>query len=363
MKLSGTYLPMDYLLEAAYRWVPGLVSVQSVFAVNAKLFLATHDSRIPLHADSLEHIRLRKLRERKSRYAWVSADFIDGQALSTGQLAIERELTYRFLALFLTNPLDQLADVVVLEFPEQANPFKIKSGEVGLSTNEKEQLGAFLSSLFVSEYQRIHDENKLMRQFSGGIQQLRNENRELLAEIERLKQERKDEFNYVLNSAIAQVEQNEMIGVRVNEQAFARLKALNLSEAELCTLLSRALRLELIGQFGADPVVVTPLYLDVSGAKSRNEGSSAIESKFDKALLLLNKYEEAARLLTEKGLLVNGKNIAARLEITPPALTDAIKKSAGKISILLMNYPEKWKLIRQFLKPIQRIGEDRKISA
>ena len=43
--------------------------------------------------------------------------------------------------------------------------------------------------------------------------------------------------------------------------------------------------------------------------------------------------------------------------VTPPAITDAVKKNEKRIRFLLNQYGDKWPLIRRFLKPIERLDD------
>lgn len=75
--------------------------------------------------------------------------------------------------------------------------------------------------------------------------------------------------------------------------------------------------------------------------------------------LLLDKYETSARLAQQNGFIVNGKTIAEHLQpsISPPAITDALKKNRKAIGQLLEQYPEKWSLLRKYLKPVKELNE------
>lgn len=359
MKLSATYQPMEYLVHAAAQWVPGLLSVQAVYSDQGKIYHHDGESKYVLSADNLLHIKLRKLRERKSRYTWVNDGFLSVESSLAQQLTVDAELGHRFLVLFVLNPIDLLSDVLLIEFPEHANPFRIKSGEIGLTTNEKEQLGAFLSTLANAEYSRIRNENALLSDFSKGIQRLNAENEALRKEIERLNQEKKNEFDQILHSVSSDLMRQFQIDFSLTRGAYNALAELKPAVNELQQILERALQLELIGQFGQRTIQLSTLYIQPIQDQRNPKLSAAQESKFDKIMLLLNKYEQAARELIDNGSPVNGKFIAQQLQVTPPALSDAIKKAASKINVLLLNYPERWPLIRQFLKPIQRIEENR----
>lgn len=87
--------------------------------------------------------------------------------------------------------------------------------------------------------------------------------------------------------------------------------------------------------------------------------SPRILSPNQRAILLLDKYEAAARMAQQSGLIVNGKTIAAHMQpsISPPAITDALKKHRKGIALALEESPEKWELLRKYLKPVKELNE------
>ena len=75
----------------------------------------------------------------------------------------------------------------------------------------------------------------------------------------------------------------------------------------------------------------------------------------DRTEILLNRYEQSAQRAKEMGIEINGKTIAELMNpsVSPPAVSDALKKNRKTIAELLRNHPEKWPLIRMKLKPLQ----------
>ncbi len=78
----------------------------------------------------------------------------------------------------------------------------------------------------------------------------------------------------------------------------------------------------------------------------------------DRTEILLNRYEQSAQRAKEMGIEINGKTIAELMipSVSPPAVSDALKKNRKTIAELLRNYPEKWPLIRAKLKPLQYLN-------
>jgi hypothetical protein len=94
-----------------------------------------------------------------------------------------------------------------------------------------------------------------------------------------------------------------------------------------------------------------------------------IPVKYSKTLVLLDKLENAAKQVKSQNKLLTSSNIGNEFPspITPPAITDALKKHRAKILVLFREYPQRWETIRTEFRPVQnmlnpRTGLD-KISA
>lgn len=89
------------------------------------------------------------------------------------------------------------------------------------------------------------------------------------------------------------------------------------------------------------------------------EIKSPVNAIRNRSELLLDKYEEAAQIALAKNEVINGRTIAAYLKpsVSPPAITDALKKNRKAIKNLLDENPTKWGLLRSYLKPIKNISE------
>jgi len=87
--------------------------------------------------------------------------------------------------------------------------------------------------------------------------------------------------------------------------------------------------------------------------------NNSISLTRNRAELLLDKYEQAAQVALDNAQVINGKTIANFLQpaVSPPAITDALKKNRKAIKALLDENPSKWGLLRNYLKPIKNISE------
>jgi len=132
----------------------------------------------------------------------------------------------------------------------------------------------------------------------------------------------------------------------------------SLTEHELIQQLNNALRLAQFTQPTASVINLNHTHVSPLKPAVHNE-APRILSPNQRAVLLLDKYEAAGRTAHHNGLVVNGKTIAEHMQpsISPPAITDALKKHRKGITLALEEFPEKWELLRKYLKPVKQLNE------
>lgn len=152
----------------------------------------------------------------------------------------------------------------------------------------------------------------------------------------------------------------EQAGIQVifDEGCFKRLEESG-SEQDIRSQLDQALRLARFTHPGNQFYRITAAHLQV--APKSPETTQIPLNANQRVELLLDKYEASARAAQQRGYTVNGKTIAEHLQpsISPPAITDALKKNRKAISNLLEQYPERWGLLRKYLKPVKELNEHR----
>jgi hypothetical protein len=85
--------------------------------------------------------------------------------------------------------------------------------------------------------------------------------------------------------------------------------------------------------------------------------SNELSDTKDKIIEILDKLEAAAQKIDKEGIVINGKTVAQNMQppVSPPAVTDIIKKNITKIEVKMNEYPFKWSLIRKYLKPLREL--------
>jgi hypothetical protein len=96
------------------------------------------------------------------------------------------------------------------------------------------------------------------------------------------------------------------------------------------------------------PKVTPPKVLEYTGD---------VPAKYGKTVILLDKLENAARQVKSKNMLLTSQNLVGELPtpVSPPAISDALKKHRNKILYLFREFPTRWELIRKEFRPVQNI--------
>lgn len=97
-------------------------------------------------------------------------------------------------------------------------------------------------------------------------------------------------------------------------------------------------------------IIATMNQKAVDFSKDTRQGAVA-----DRTMALLDRLELAAAKTIENGEEISGQRLARNCSppISPPAISDALKKHRPRISQLLIKYPNRWLILRSRFKPIQ----------
>lgn len=354
MRLAGTYHPIEYTIERLFTYFPSITLVNALWkSYDNKLY--TYGNKNAILSDHLR-VEAQKLRNVSSVSVWSNhIDLFSSPKPSRQQLTIDEEDEMNVLQLHFTSPVDGLKDILLIRFPEN---FLLKNPNITfkkISTQEKTLIEKIMGATLFADYQKAIDEQMLLQQF----QKINQKN---LSKIERLTEEAKSTQKLYSNAihSIIQEFKHKMEEKLNKEIHFADSIAFKLAKErltieEIYNVLSNAIYLAL--NFNATESIINVnddfLLLNKTQKVISKETVHNEESR-DKVYLLLDRYEEAAQNALSAGLTINGKNVAAKLDppVTPPAITDAVKKNKIKINYLLKEYPENWPLIRKSIRPI-----------
>ena len=352
MRFRATYHPLEYIENKLNVLFPNLESVIAISKNDQKLSVSI--DKTPLQLKETDSMLVQKWRNRPGTYSWICPEdfpWTEVQTQTKKQLELSDENRNRMLLLYFISPIDQMKDLVGICFPQNTKFFGLQKELQNFTTDEKMIVGEMLHQLLSSEYYQTIKET---------------ENLQLLQRFQDKKNQKAvvkstDYFEHYFQGTcqriIQKLEFENNIHLNLNEDSYSFLAQHARSESDITTAISKAMELSMMIHPVATIHQLELLHfesvIDVTNVSTEGQ------TKDQKIIDLLNRYEEAAFLAQKSGFVVNGKNVARFMspEISPPAITDALKKNKSKIEKIMPLFPNEWQLIRKSLKPLRDIED------
>lgn len=367
MLLSSKFHPIIHLANKLVGMFPAIESTYLIYATENKL-QAIQDS-VNLVYSKEDLFQFQKIRSVAVNYQWIRPeDFIATNVTSTfKQLKLTDEFENRVLLLHFTSPYDQLKDTIALTFPLNATFFSMRKEWSALNTDEKRMIGELVHKIFQVEYQEYftsHNQLDALQHYykiSNNSSNLHNTSNPF--EIF---------FEQTAHKYLTELSKKHAVNFNFTEKGLQSIASYCTKEKlEIFDIIEKVTTLSIL-VFPDKNIIELDETLIEAALFKRNESIKSVDSinstsriSVDKTTLLLEKYEVAAQKVHQQGLPVNGKNIGAFLEpkISPPAISDAIKKNSERIKTLFIENPSKWLSIRTSLKPLREIDLSIRISS
>lgn len=360
MRLAGTYHPIPYLLERIPEFLPG-VSVTSAIWLDYNKQIYTSNEAIPLN-DYLK-VKAQNIRNTKLNSEWSNNMelFIDG-GKSKSQLTFEDDDALSVLKIYFPSPVDGFKDLILISFPQNVFLKSLNANFKGISAQEKHILSNLLTSVFTAEHERAVNE----RDFLASVEYINRKKdariKQLTDDLKSTEQLYSSSIRNIINDFKNKLEKQLNKTFVINNQVIFKLAKERLTIGNIELAIKNAIYLAYNLNVSEESIHITVdhIQLDkIQQFKSKPEPTAATND--GKTATLLDKYEEAAIRASSYGLVINGKNVASQLDppVTPPAITDAIKKKRTKIAYLLQQYPEKWVNIRKAIRPISILDQSK----
>lgn len=270
------------------------------------------------------------------------------------------ELDNVILLLRMPNPYDHLNDLLLIYFNRNLGDFGLSKADKILTTENKAIIGHLLYHQFKS-IMRINSGNKeILGTLNTVINSVVTENLSLRDYLKQLQATHTDNIIGMASQHLDALSRSTGRNYILTEEAIQKLKGYKGNLRHLGAILKTAVIFteNLCREDAEDPVAIHPFSISFDSYQVDEKPEYAarkIDSRMSKAMLLLDKLENAARVLKSNNLPLIGTRIGQALEppVTAPAITDALGKNANLIRQLLTKYPEKWEIIRRDFKPLQ----------
>lgn len=357
MRLAGTYHPIPYLLEQLERFIPGVQMVNAIWK-DKNGVLNTEQGKV-LDSDTNAKVMLQKWRDNNKSHEWLS-NFtpFNYKNSDNRQLSLEDESNLNILVLYFENVKDGLKDLIAIHFPDNIFLNSLNTTFSGLSSKEKMVLSNLLSSILRSEHQRVLNEYKLLSHMEHNQKIQLNRLNQLESNLKQSERLYTSALAVIVKDIVKSYELELDKQITVNDDVVYLLAKERLTQKQISEILENAIYVAYNLNISQTNIEITSSLVYIDNV-NKTEDKLNKQEVLDKVKLLLDRYEQAAEEALIQGLPVNGKNVAKYLDppVTPPAITDAVKKNEKRIYYLLERFPNHWKLIRVRLRPLAQIDQ------
>lgn len=358
IRLAGTYHPIPYLLERVQHYLPGVQEVDALWMDYDKKLYSSNEAH-PIR-DHLK-VQFQKVRNTLSTAEWSNtSQTLDFNSPAKTQLSLEDESKMNVLRLFFTSPVDGLKDTIAISFPNNLFLNQLDIEFKGISTQEKRILSNLLLSVLTTEHKKVNEERSFLQRVEQVNKKTERKMAQLKSHLESTEQLYSSAIRNILNEFklkyAKELDKEFVFSTKITHQLAKERLSLELIEK----IVRNAIYLAYNLNSSAQTIKISEEHIQIDLIQENTTSKPGKINNQDKIHTLLSRYEASAIQAKDKGLSLNGKNIASQLDppVTPPAITDAVKKNSNKISYLLKQYPEKWPHIRKCIKPIHTIDQD-----
>lgn len=302
-----------------------------------------------------------KFRKTKKEVLWADLDDLpinpvqENKKLEIKQLSIQDEIEQNVLIIRVPSLNDDSFDVFAISFSKTFSNFYIPSGRNVLSSELKTTIGKTVRG----QMQWLYDFHAKQSVSINRIQHAYQQNSDELDESHQVLEREQATNRDLLEKYLTQLIRNQEITLNckiILKNGFLdRIKDSGFGIDSIKTIVDTAVNTAYDLSLDKSMIYLTPNLIRRKEGHSEASNKSSQLAALDKTVALLDRYEQAARQLDMKSERINGRNLAAELQISAPAITDAIKKHNSKIRRLLDKYPVKWPLICDFIRPIREI--------
>ncbi|MGA3013206.1 MAG: hypothetical protein ABSD71_04125 [Bacteroidales bacterium] len=307
------------------------------------------------------------LRTVKTSYSWLKKEDIPFEIKHEVKVQMEifNELNNNILLIRIHNQDDELNDLFFIYFNKDLSNFgNINPGKI-LTTENKTIIGHLLRNSIITFIKNNDRDKNLFTSLTENTRSLVKERNFYRNELKITQDKFKDELLRLSNNYLAELTENNGISYRFNNDAMGKIREYHGNLDDLKLSITQAVHFaETMNLDGnSSEIIISDFHLFMDVKKEPKQDALIVENlqdipvKYNKTFLLLEKLENAANQLKSKNLLLTGANIGHEFPtpITPPAITDALKKHRNKILFLFEKYPDRWKIIRSEFRPVQNI--------
>lgn len=352
MRLSSTYHPMQFLHKKSKSLIPGIDIVDVVYRDEQRnLNGLFNDNQIFFTKE--QQVSLQNKRVNINQPRWFQKGEIYQYRQSNRQLKLEDEDLLTSLVLPFESHVDGFSDLLIIHFHDRIGIKSFDKAFKNLTTDEKDLISSILYNSLKNDFAAISDDKNAFEQIKLHYAKIQEENNLLKSKLQGTEEMYKQAMVHMTYSITSALEKEHNCKINLNDLAIRKIIVHHLNFGQVEDVIHNAFYIAFNLSMGRSEIDIHDSHIEIEKNNENIEQLSQYSG--DKIIALLDRYETAAEKAFDNGFPINGKNVASHLtpSVSPPAITDALKKNSKKIGLLLEQFPTKWKLIRKNLRPLQ----------
>ncbi len=366
--------PVLFILKKFPEILPGIEKVVTIYhspdsgnilAMSLKKIQEEYKLEELSLKDSLSIIS--RLRNETTPYTWMQKENIpfEIQIKENVQIGIFNELNNNILLIRYPSRFDHLNDLFFVYFNENRSNFGVVNTDKLLSTDNKFIIAHIVRNAINSYFSTLEEDRKLFSELQENTRTLVFEINSLRNELEATQAKYDNGFVQLCSKYLLDISKRYSRKFSFSDSAIEKLKNFDGDFNDMGEILEKAALFaeSLTIDSLLSEIIIMDFHLNTSKPVKKAtqevhpENNQEVPVRYMKTLVLLDKLENAALNVKTRNKLLTSANLGNEFPtpVTPPAISDALKKHRLKIIHLFKEYPGRWEIIRNEFRPIQNI--------
>lgn len=355
---------LESLLSNGSAMFPGAEKLLAVYYSNKKLGLIGKE--LALNSDSPTLISevstdqsMIKLRKQRPRSTWLKNFKIgDSTGSSKTQLNIHSEYDNHVLLIRFPNSPDGFSDLLFVFFRNEDQIFQFSGNPQKLSTSIKDAVANILVRSLDVFRKQLENDAAIFNLINQSDSLQKKEAQTIKDRLNTNIQEQLNHFKSLAKSVSDPLSKKTGYLFNWTKESLLKLIKKQLPFKELISTLENALTIVINRSTYRDGTIeIYASDLIIEGPKEIEADAPIISIRYERTYQLLDRYEKAAKRVTQDRLPLTGANLGKHCSpsVSPAAISDALKKHSKKIITLFDKYPNRWSLLRQEFRPVKNM--------
>jgi len=308
------------------------------------------------------NVMIQKFRAGSQPYIWIKKNDLPFELHSEQKLLppnLFTELENVILVLRFGNESDQLNDLLLIYFNQNLGNFGLNKADKVLSADHKTIIGHLLYYQFKSFLQMNLANRNLLRTLNNVVRSVIQENGSLKDQLSQIQANYSENMVNIARQHLGELSKEYDRSYELSDEAIEKIKGFKGNLKHMPVILKNAVVFteNLLIREESELIIIYPYALDFESyqVKDRPEQiTRKIDSRQSRAMQMLDRLENAARILKSKNLPLISAKVGKSMNppVSAPAITDALGKNRDIIRQILDKFPEKWETIRKEFKPL-----------